>query len=78
MDWNKQTRDAVEAAAAAGDEGAQAALRMHQHLDRLDAKVADLRTYMRTSFDRLDQQLDKLKSDVTIAKSSRKRRLWFW
>jgi hypothetical protein len=71
IDWWKQTRDAAEAAAAAGDEGAKAALQIHERLDRIDASVRDIRTTMDAAFFSFETQVADMQSSVQQLRQSR-------
>lgn len=59
-DWNKETRTAVEAAAAQGDESAASALRLHVALDRVEAQLVSTEAEMRQGFDALKQDIRAL------------------
>lgn len=59
-DWNTQPREAVARAAAAGDPGAQLALRLHESLDRAGAELAALRAELEQHYTRIEQVLAEL------------------
>lgn len=46
INWNQMPREECEAAAAQGDEGAIAAMRLHERLDRIDKLTVELQVDM--------------------------------
>jgi len=64
MDWNKEPRSVVERAAAKGDEGAIACLRLHQRLDGVDSAVDGLRIELTGFNERLTSQINDLRQKI--------------
>lgn len=60
-DWNTRPRAEVEAAAKAGDKEAQSCLRIHESIDRIEARMDGFHKEMTESFDEMNQRIDKLR-----------------